>query len=42
MSGLRGLDATVLLRNATLNKGPATARSVGKVAALGLLKGHTL
>ena len=42
VSGLRGLDATVLLRNATLNKGPATARSVGKVAALGLLKGHTL
>lgn len=42
VSGLRGLDATVLLRNATLNKGPATARSVGKVAALGAMKGHTL
>ena len=42
VSGLRGLDATVLLRNATLGKGPANARSVGKVATLGLLKGHTL
>ena len=42
VSGLRGLDATVLLRNATLGKGPADARSVGKVATLGLLKGHTL
>ena len=42
VSGLRGLDATVLLRNATLGKGPANARSVGKVAALGLLHGHTL
>ncbi len=42
VSGLRGLDATVLLRNATLGKGPANARSVGKVAALGLTKGHTL
>jgi multiphosphoryl transfer protein len=42
VSGLRGLDATVLLRNATINKGPANARSVGKVAALGLLNGHTL
>lgn len=42
VSGLRGLDATVLLRNATIGKGPASARSVGKVAALGLLRGHTL
>ncbi|HET7725045.1 MAG TPA: putative PEP-binding protein [Propionibacteriaceae bacterium] len=42
VSGLRGLDATVLLRNATLGKGPADARSVGKVATLGLLRGHTL
>jgi multiphosphoryl transfer protein len=42
VSGLRGLDATVLLRNQTLGKGPADARSVGKVATLGLLRGHTL
>jgi multiphosphoryl transfer protein len=42
VSGLRGLDATVLLRNQTLAKGPADARSVGKVATLGLLRGHTL
>jgi phosphotransferase system HPr (HPr) family protein len=42
VSGLRGLDATILLRNITLGKGPADARSVGKVATLGLLKGHTL
>ena len=42
VSGLRGLDAVVTLRNATLGKGPASARSVGKVAALGLLRGHTL
>ncbi len=42
VSGLRGLDATVLLRNATLGKGPADARSVSKVASLGLLRGHTL
>ncbi len=42
VSGLRGLDATVLLRNVTLGKGPADARSVGKVATLGLLPGHTL
>lgn len=42
VSGLRGLDATVLLRNATLGKGPADARSVSKVASLGLLSGHTL
>ncbi len=42
VSGLRGLDATVLLRNVTLGKGPANARSVGKVATLGLMKGHTL
>jgi len=42
VSGLRGLDAKVLLRNVTLGKGPADARSVGKVATLGLLKGHTL
>lgn len=42
VSGLRGLDATVMLRNATLGKGPADARSVGKVATLGLLRGHTV
>lgn len=42
VSGLRGLDATVLLRNDTLGKGPANARSVSKVAALGLLADHTL
>ncbi|HSN12223.1 MAG TPA: putative PEP-binding protein [Propionibacteriaceae bacterium] len=42
VSGMRGLNATVLLRNATLGKGPADARSVGKVATLGLLRGHTL
>lgn len=42
VSGLRGLDAKVLLRNASLGKGPADARSVGKVATLGLQKGHTL
>ncbi|MGV8848034.1 MAG: putative PEP-binding protein [Propionibacteriaceae bacterium] len=42
VSGLRGLDAVVTLRNATLGKGPASARSVSKVAALGLLRGHTL
>jgi phosphocarrier protein FPr len=42
VSGLRGLDAVVTLRNATIGKGPASARSVGKVAALGLLRGHTL
>jgi phosphocarrier protein FPr len=42
VSGLRGLDAVVTLRNATIGKGPASARSVGKVAALGLLRGHTI
>ncbi|MHB1010121.1 MAG: putative PEP-binding protein, partial [Propionibacteriaceae bacterium] len=42
VSGLRGLDATVMLRNATLGKGPANARSVSKLATLGLLRGHTL
>ncbi len=42
VSGLRGLTATVLLRNATTGAGPADARSIGKVAGLGLRAGHVL
>jgi phosphocarrier protein FPr len=42
VSGLRGLDATVRLTNATTGAGPADARSIGRVAALGLRCGHVL
>ncbi len=42
VSGLRGLAATVRLRNATTGAGPADARSLGKVAGLGLRLGHVL
>lgn len=42
VSGLRDLDAVVMLRNATTGKGPADARSIGKVAALGVQHGQLL
>jgi len=40
VSGLAGFDADVSLRNLTTAAGPAPARSLTRVAALGALRGH--
>ncbi len=42
VTGLRGLDATVRLRNLTTGKGPVDAGSITRVAALGLRHGASL
>jgi len=42
VSGLRGLDAVVELRNGSTGGGPANARSIGKVAGLGLRCGDVM
>ena len=42
VSRLRGLNAGVRLRNVTTGAGPADARSMGKVASLGLRPGQVL
>jgi len=40
VSGLAGFDAGVTLRNLTTGTGPAPARSLTRVTALGALRGH--
>ncbi|HSN42984.1 MAG TPA: HPr family phosphocarrier protein, partial [Propionibacteriaceae bacterium] len=42
VAGLRGLEADVLVSNLTLGKGPVSARSLTRVATLGLRKGDEL
>ncbi|MCL1840219.1 MAG: HPr family phosphocarrier protein, partial [Propionibacteriaceae bacterium] len=42
VSGLRGLDASVTLSNATLGKGPVPAGSLTSVQTLGLRKGDVM
>jgi phosphocarrier protein FPr len=40
VSGLAGFDADITLRNVTTGAGPAPARSLTRVAALGAMRGH--
>ncbi len=42
VAGLRGVDADVQISNATLGKGPVSARSLTRVATLGLRRGDEL
>lgn len=39
---MRGLDAAIHLRNLTTGAGPAVARSLSRIAALGALAGHDI
>ena len=42
VSGLAGFDADITLRNVTTGAGPAPARSLTRVAALGAMRGHQI
>lgn len=42
VAALRGVEATVTVRNATTGTGPANAASLSKLATLGLRQGHVM